>query len=136
MGSAKSSIVLLEPQSQPVPTVSVWAEREFFAGCTSWVWKQFLSFSQIAKWSTCVQLWISTKLALPVLGSEQVNLPKFICKFLWHTQCFCAWTQCHQSQVSSQASPQYSEYLISNKYLLTICQELTAESGLVRCCGE
>ena len=52
-----------------------WNEIKWiFAGWVSWVWKQFLSFSHIAKHSTCVQLWISTKLA--ILNQWTGEVPK------------------------------------------------------------
>lgn len=75
MRSRKSSILLWEPQIQPVLLLCVWVEREFFFQAEYLGgWKRFLSFSHIAKRSACVQLRISTNLA--VLSQWADGVPK------------------------------------------------------------
>lgn len=122
MRSRKSNILLWEPQIQPVLHLCMWVERElFFSGWISWGWKQFLSFSHIAKHSACVQLWISTNLA--ILNQWANRVPKV------HLQ-VCLAQRVHLlvqtiSQVGNGFPSQPTKFRFSNfrEYLLKSYQE-------------
>lgn len=133
MRSRKSSILLWEPQIQPVLHLCVWVERGlFFPGWISWGWKQFLSFSHIAKHSTCVQFWISTKLA--VLNQWAGGVPKV------HLQvCLAQWvhfpiTTMSQIEDGFPRQPAIFNFSSFNKYLLKTYQEPDVGRELVGCC--
>ena len=130
MRSRKSSILLWEPQIQPALHLCVWVEREFFfSGCISW--KRFLSFSHIAKHSACVQLWISTNLA--ILNQWADGVPKV------HLQ-VCLAQRVHllietMSQVGDGFPSQPTKFSFSNfnEYLLNSYQEPSVGSEIASC---
>ena len=101
-----------------------------FAGWISWVWKQFLSFSHIAKHSTCVQLWISTKLA--ILNQWTGKVPKV------HLQICLALRMhfSHRDNVINKgwfpSQPTKFNLFNFNKYLLNIYQEPNVGSDIAR----
>lgn len=93
----------------------------FFSGWISWGWKRFLSFSHIAKHSACVQLWISTNLA--ILNQWADGVPKV------HLQ-VCLAQRAHllvetMSQVGDGFPSQPTKFRFSNfsEYLLKSYQE-------------
>lgn len=62
MSSKKSGVLLLELHIEPVMSLPVWVESEFLQAEYLGLGRSF-SVSPILQ-STCVQLWISTKLAI------------------------------------------------------------------------
>lgn len=85
MSSKKSSILLLEPQIQPVLNLSVWVESEFLQA-------EYLGFGSSFSVSPILQSiahvfsygfpqnWQSGT-------NERVRFQKFICKLVWHAEC-------------------------------------------------